>query len=91
MKSLLIALMLTSGTAFAFCPYDQNYTNCMQVQNQIQQQQRQIEEQKRQFEQQQRQIEQQQRLNQMNYNQAQQPKNIRQQCYQNVFGVIECR
>jgi len=73
MKLLLIALMLASSTAFAYCPYDQNYNNCVQL------------------EQMQKQLQQQQQLNQMNYHQSQQPSNIRQQCYQNVFGVIECR
>lgn len=73
MKHIITILALVSGSAYAYCPFDQNYNNCVQLQ-QIQQQ-----------------LEQQQRLNNMNYHQSQQPSNIRQQCYQNVFGVIECR
>lgn len=73
MKNLVLILTFASSAAFAYCPYDQNYNNCVQL------------------EQMQKQLQQQQQLNQMNYHQSQQPSNIRQQCFQNVFGVIECR
>lgn len=81
MKHIITILALVSGSAYAFCPSGPNFWNCWEQEMNQQRQQQQMNQM----------LEQQQRLNNMNYHQSQQPANIRQQCYQNVFGVIECR
>lgn len=73
MKLLLLTILLSAGSAFAWCPNDQNYAICVK-QEEIQKQ-----------------LDQLKKVQQMNAYQQTQPKEIRQQCYQNVFGVIECK
>lgn len=73
MKHILTILALVSSSAYAYCPYDQNYNNCVQM------------------EQMQQQINQQQELQHRQAHEAQQPRGWGQQCFRNIYGVVECR
>jgi hypothetical protein len=90
MKSLIAVLLLSASAAHAQCVYLPNAINCVD-RNQAYNNQQERQRQQQQIDQMQRQIEQQNRLNQMNAHQAQQPPGFRQQCFINVFGVMECK
>ena len=90
MKSLIAVLLLSAGIANAQCVFVPGKINCVDQDQHVRDfQERQRQQQ--QIEQMQRQIEQQRRLNEMNAHQAQQPPGMRQQCFINVFNVMECR
>jgi predicted metal-dependent peptidase len=94
MKTVFLALAFVSSFAHAQCYMVNGQTVCQNQYQQNQQrweQQEALRQQQEQNRQMQQQLDQQRRLNEMNAHQAQQPYGIRQQCHQNVFGVIECR
>ena len=90
MKSLIAVLLLSASAAHAQCVFVSNSIHCVD-RNQAYNNQQERQRQQQQLDQMQRQIEQQNRLNQMNAHQAQQPPGFRQQCFINVFGVMECK
>jgi hypothetical protein len=90
MKSLIAVLLLSASAAHAQCVFVPNSIHCVD-RNQAYNNQQERQRQQQQLDQIQRQLEQQRRLNEMNAHQAQQPPGFRQQCFINVFGVMECK
>jgi hypothetical protein len=90
MKSLLAILLLSAGVAHAQCVFVPNSIHCVD-RNQAYNDQQERQRQQQQLEAMQRQLDQQRRLNEINTHNSQQPPGFRQQCFINVFGVMECK
>jgi sensor histidine kinase YesM len=90
MKSLIAVLLLSASAAHAQCVFVPGQMHCVDL-NQAFNQEQERQRQQQQINQVQRQLEQQRRLNEVNAFQSQQHPSIRQQCFINVFNVMECR
>ena len=90
MKLLLLAFLLSVQGAYAQCVFVPNSMHCVDK-NQAYNDQQDRQRQQQQIDSMQKQMEQQRRLNELNSHNSQQPNGFRQQCYQNVFGIIECK